>query len=478
MLTEVKNMGSNDLAIRFTENTYATKSEVSKELKISVIDGVWDKILSYRSPFYNYLTIKGVDKNQLRVCLCPTISNKACNAAKKLERLLGEYQKLDHVSKDADHFEQTQLIKALQNVALKNNLLSDEEKIRQVIHGMGNRDLTNYLAALNYIKKHYSSNVDIDFLAELYSAVTGNNELTYFYRDFDGDDVNASVISRVYSSAPHMLIEQMMNGLFNLIEHSSLDPLIIALISYYYVCFVKPFKNFNEEIAILIAKSVLAHSSVGEFAIYLPLESLLNEPAVEMSKCFHEVQVTSDVTYFLTYVLDAVSHYFDKMLDSIAEYTAAIMKKDFYRLDEEVKEEKVETISLFDEQPAEEVKPVQEAPKPVEVKKEVVKVQTIENRPQGLAVSYIPEELDEKSALRLERHLLELDLRLKKGQAYFYARHCTLGMYYTIEQYRKAVKCVYETARTSMDKLVEYGYYKKEAFGKKFVYTPVDRKGE
>ena len=86
-----------------------------------------------------------------------------------------------------------------------------------------------------------------------------------------------------------------------------------------------------------------------------------------------------------------------------------------------------------------------------------------------------PEELDEKTAQRLERHLLELDVRLKKGQAAFYARHCTLGMYYTIDQYKKATKCVYETARTSMDKLVEFGYYVKAPAGKKFVYTPVKR---
>ena len=60
-------MGSNDIAIRFTEQYYATKKEVSKELKISVIDGVWDKILSYRSTFSPYLSIRGIDKNQLRV---------------------------------------------------------------------------------------------------------------------------------------------------------------------------------------------------------------------------------------------------------------------------------------------------------------------------------------------------------------------------------------------------------------------------
>ena len=104
------------------------------------------------------------------------------------------------------------------------------------------------------------------------------------------------------------------------------------------------------------------------------------------------------------------------------------------------------------------------------------KEEKIENKPQGLAFSYIPPEIDEKTASRLERHLLELDVRLKKGQAYFYARHCSLGMYYTIDQYKKAVKCVYETARTSMDQLAEFGYYEKKLVGKKFVYTPKERK--
>ena len=69
-----------------------------------------------------------------------------------------------------------------------------------------------------------------------------------------------------------------------------------------------------------------------------------------------------------------------------------------------------------------------------------------------------------------------MDYRLKKKEAYFYARHCTLGMYYTIDQFKKATKCVYETARTSMEHLVELGYYKKAPAGKKFVYTPIKRK--
>ena len=466
-------MANIDLAVRFTENNYATKSEVSKELKISVIDGVWDKILSYRSPFYHYLSIKNVDKNQLRVCLCPTISSKVNNADAKLVRLLNEFNRLNSSNRDSNHFEQECLIKCLQNVALKNNCSSDEQQIRDVLKGNGNRDLSYYLEGLKYIKKRHVNQIDIDYLADLYSAVTNNNELTYFYRDFDGDELSNSVISRVYKYAPHQLIEQMMNGLFSFIDHSNLSPISVALISYYYVSFVQPFKSGNEQIAILIAKSVLAHSGIGEFAVYLPLESLLNEPIVEVAKRFHEVQVTSDVTYYFVYAIECANHYLDKMLDSIVEYSTTVIKNDFFQLDEPKAEEKAEEVAPVIE--------VEEKPQPViekhvEEEKKVEKVEEAISKPKGLAVSFIPEELDEKAASRLEKHLLEMNPRLKKGQAHFYARHCTLGMYYTIEQYRKAERCVYETARTSMDKLAEYGYYEKKEFGKKYVYTPVDRK--
>ena len=497
-------MGNNDLAIRFTENYYATKNEVSRELKITVIDGVWDKILSYRSPFYQYLPIKSVDKNQLRICLCPTIAAKVKQAEGKMLRLLNEYNKLDRVTGDAQHFTQVNYIKSMQNIALKNDLVSDEETLRRIIQGEKlNRQLANYYDALKYVESKDSKEIDIDYLADLFSLVTGNPELTYFYRDTDTEDINSSsIISRVYKSAPHLLIEQMMDGLFHFINKTEINPINKAILTYYYVQFVKPFKHYNNEIASLLMKAVLAKESLGGFAACIPFEYLLNENINQVNKLFYEVQITSDATYFLTFALDCVSRIIERMLDSVVEYTSQIIKNDFYQLDEDPK---VEQINLFEEeQPVQEEKEqkVEEvkrpepvvvkevvreiirevpAPAPVEVKKEepikeVEKVETVENKPLGLAVSYIPDELDEKTASRLEKHLLELDIRLKKGQAHFYARHCTLGMYYTIDQYKKMEKCVYETARTSMEKLVEFGYYKKILAGKKFVYTPVDRK--
>ena len=84
----------------------------------------------------------------------------------------------------------------------------------------------------------------------------------------------------------------------------------------------------------------------------------------------------------------------------------------------------------------------------------------------------MPVGLDESDANMVAQHLLELYPTLKKGQAEFYSKHCTLGKYYTIGMYKKENDCAYETARTSMDNLASLGFYKKENIRNKFVYTP------
>ena len=58
-------MAGNDLAMRFTEEKYATKNEVARELKISSVDTFWANILAYRSNFYHYLTVRTIEKKML-----------------------------------------------------------------------------------------------------------------------------------------------------------------------------------------------------------------------------------------------------------------------------------------------------------------------------------------------------------------------------------------------------------------------------
>ena len=118
------------------------------------------------------------------------------------------------------------------------------------------------------------------------------------------------------------------------------------------------------------------------------------------------------------------------------------------------------------EEPKVEEKPVEvvkEEPKPVIVEKK------IEVKQENL------EEISDKEYKKMANALLESDPYLKKAQAHFYVRHSTVGKFYTIQQFKKAEGCVYETARTSMDNLVKLGYYRREQIKNKFVYTPIKK---
>ena len=487
-------MANNELAVRFTEGKYATKSEVAKELKMSIIDNIWSNILSYRSTFNRYLTIKSIEKNQLVVCFCPTINSLVNSTDAKLLRLTREYSRLSASNGEQKRFEDEGLIRSLTAVAKKHEIAVSDNYLKSLIHGdikevaSSTKIILRYLDALNYINRSYVNAIDDNFLGELYSRLLGTNELTTFYRNTeDTNRENRVLIDRIYTCAPSSLIEGMMDNLFSFIATSSLSASAKACVAYYYINYIKPFEDYSDEIAVLIAKAILAHEDLGEIGALLPLETLLSERQDEIARLFTEVQKTSDVTYFLVFASKQIEAKCDELFDFISNMKAETLKSDFVRQDEVKPQAEttyvVEQTSLF-EPVQEEVKsepaPVVEQPKPVvkEQPQQVVEEKHFEeSQPQEqIAVSYIPPALDEKQAYRLEQHLLELDPSLRRNEARFYARHCTLGKSYTIAQYKRMIGCVYETARTAMDHLVELGYYRKDSSNKKFIYTPIPRK--
>ena len=509
-------MANNELAIRFTEGKYATKAEVAKELRMSMIDTIWSNILSYRSTFNRYLSIRSIEKNQLVLCNCPSINALVNSTDMKLIRLMKEYSHLNVNNGDMNRFEDECLIRSLMYLAKEHELEVTENYVRSLIHGdiretaPSMKLLSRYLEALRYIKRAYVNPINVDFLAELYSRLLGTEELTSFYRSTeDTNRENRVLIDRIYTSAPVSLIEGMMENLFNFVASASISSASKASIAYYYINYIRPFANFSDEIALLIAKAILAHEDLGEAGVLLPLESLLCEGQEEIARLFVEVQKTSDTTYFIYFALKQIEKKCDELLDLTVRIKSEAIRSDFYRTDEVKDEPKQATYtfqqqSLFDATPEPEPVPAPVAPqlqpqpepqprveepvveqpkvevKPVEQPKVEVKVEPkpepVKEVTETIAVSYIPSALDEKQALRLEQHLLELDPSLRKHEAHFYARHCTLGKSYTIAQYKRMIGCVYETARTAMDHLVELGYYRKDSSNKKFIYTPIPRK--
>ena len=491
-------MAGNDLAMRFTEEKYATKNEVARELKISSVDTFWANILAYRSNFYHYLTVRTIEKKMLLLCGCPAVNSLVNNVEMKMIRVNREYGMLSPQSKGYRFLNQTFQKKILYILNDAEQLQVGEDFVNSVLRNEvvsalpNNMLLVNYLNALNYIKKAYVNAIDEDFLASLYAKLLGTEELTEFYRSNDDHNPeNRVLIDRIYTSAPWNIIDTMMNSLFTFIQTSTLSTSLKAVIVYFYINYVKPFNKYSEEVAVLMAKAVLAHEAFGETVVDLPLEQLLLLSNEEVARIYVEVQKTADVTYFVNYAFKHLSQYCESFLDEIAQGKVQELKADFYQADEvkeeeiEVpeQEERVETVDLFEASKEEEVEepqpvlkeePVVEQPKVLEEqpKKKTVKVTYVQ---EELAVAYIPVALDEKQAVLLEQDLLERDPELKKGEAKFYARHCTKGKKYTIAQYKKSLRCAYETARTSMDHLAELLYYRKEKVKNKYVYIPVEK---
>ena len=488
-------MANNELAIRFTEDSYATKNDVSRELGLTLVDNIWSNILKYRSTYYRYLSLKSIDKNQLMVCYCQSLNSSLNSMDAKLLKQMGEYVKLNRLNGDLSHFEDMCIIKSLSHLAAKNHIEISEPKLRGLIQGdyhdfaLDKKIFKRYADSLIFIRDNYNRTIDIDFLADMYSVFTENPELTSFYRTTeDRNPINRVLIDRVYSSAPVMLIEPLMNQLFLFISTSTLTTLVKSIITYYFVNYVRPFPQNNEEIAMLMMKAVLANGSLSEFGAIAPFENLLALSPDSFSKVCMEVQKTNDLTYFINYILKALESSLEDIADIKAVHTTDILRNDFYREEpapqpkpvEQPAPAPVQTVVI--EQPA--PSPTQEAPKVV------VQIQPVAPTPapapvveqpaqapvtHELAFTQMPQILDEKAAARLEEHLLEMDPALKKGEAYFYARHCTMHMNYTIAQYKKALGCAYETARTSMEHLVELHYYEKAAIKNKFVYTPIKK---
>lgn len=505
-------MANNSLAIRFTENEYATKSEVAKELKTQLIDSFWKLILEYRSSFSREVPIRTINNSKLTICLCPSVNDLINRAEMSVVNSLNKFSILNYQNNDTRLFKQYSKIDLLKAIASFHDLDVDEAYLRMLINGnVRNIDpkhevLVAYSKSLDLLENKGNQLFDEDLIAELYTTLSGNLELISLYRNANDDDPkNKVIIDRIYTSAPYHLLDNMMSTLISYVQTGSGSLLTKAATVLFYINYAKPFAKYNEEMSILLAKYVLATNGLDSLAYYLDIEELIANNYMECLKIFTEVQKSDDLTYFVRYFVKNISVFIDKAYAINNQVQAQALKDDYYKeayeeahiIKEEeiiiqeknkeneyriINEEVVITPTVDEPIIKEEKEEIEEELVVEETKKEEV-ISTIveenENKQpdiSGLAISYLPPVLDEKALKRLEEDLLESDPELKRGQAKFYARHCTMGKRYTIQQFKKEINCAYETARTSMDGLVELGYYRQEMVKNKKVYTPIKRK--
>ncbi len=461
-------MANSDLSVRFTDESYATRSDVMRALNTSLIDSIWRNIGEYRNRFSRVLSLRDIAKRPFRVTFTPNIIDKITGLERKFARAMSQFSQLDRNDLERVSIQKESYRKILSFLAQKNNIAATDVDIMAIVtdknFNSAHQSLVDYYKTLRHFEQYHHNPIDDNFLADFLARIKGEGELVSFYREKDFTRPMQTVIGKEYDFAPAATIEFLMSDLFDFINNSEISFVVKMVATYYFFDYVKPFDNHNEEVAIVLVKSILAHNDIGDVSAFLPIEALFSMRNENFRKIFLEVQKTNDLTYALLAIIDLVINEIQNFLDLITQVKMTEVKKEFR--------------SLGNEGPA--FKPASEVKaetKPI-IKQEVTTPLQKVEKERPIEVVAVPQPIDlpkEEDIKNVIKNLLESNPLLRPKQAEFYARHRTLGKYYTIGMYKKDMDVVYETARTSMDNLAQLGYYRRENIKNKFVYTPIKK---
>jgi len=347
-------------------------------------------------------------------------------------KVMGRLQKANALTTLSSE-QKTWIIPLLQPLAKRYGASTSERKLGYIIDDKpieepGFDVIKHYFLALSHSVEKRMSPLNEEWILAMLTDLHGTDNLPSFYREKELTDRPKSLVARIYEAAPYPQIESLMTTLMQYVEHTPYSSVLVAMIACFYVDYAKPFESFNDEMSVLTCKNILIQSGWESLAAYLPLEGVMDAPA--FSSVCQEVQKTKDVTYFVMFLLPIFEDAIQAMLN---QWTLA----------------QVENLQQEQRQNDPIPTPTQLASEPIS-----------------------PNVHQEIDANRYQTSLLETHPSMRKAEAYFYARHREKGKFYTIAQFKTLMGCAYETARTSMEHLVELGYYRKEQYKNKYVYTP------
>lgn len=472
---------------RFSNDRYLTMSQVSRTLGTTLIDDIWKEVLQYRSAFMSTLTLRTIERNRLKVVLTPKISDRMNQLDRRMTRVQTKINELNLTP----HFDNPLKVllyqDILKTVASSYAITFNEAIVTQLINNsvsvLTPREmfLNDYYRGLELVVTAQWLSFDEKLVSEVGRLFNVPPLNAYIYRTTEvKTSRQIALINYIHQHAPTNQIADMVADLIKFVNDSELPTIVLSAIIIFYLDYIKPFETHSEIIAILLAKSFLAQRELAFLAPFINFELLLERYKESRDEIFAEVKKSSDVTYFI----DLLINLLNESLDVIEKHINLVLTQDIVAekhvadpVITPVIEEVTPPTDLFTHAIAEEKKTAK--PIPVYVPKEEVPTLskeepsiTVTAKEANLGIGELPPQLSENDILRLERHLRESDPSLSKAEAFFYARHCTMGKYYTIGDFKEVTGCAYETARTSMDHLANSGYYRKEKFKNKFIYTP------
>lgn len=472
-------MPTQDIGIRWSEEKYATKDEVRDAYNMSMIDNIWKQIIDYRRLYTKTLDLHNIDRTPYMVVVTQTIQLKVASVERRLSRILVKTHDMKAYGKEL--FAKRRYAKTIEVLDSNYKTNISQEMVSHLL----DEDLStipsqysliyNYIRTLKYYASgHYTDIIDYRLFESILKQIQGvsfdNLTLEKEYREEEIETSHYYQNNYVYKAAPIERIADMIDELCNFVRESDLSPVIKAIVANYYLNYVKPFDYLNEEANALFAKICLGHFDFDEASMYLNFEKIVFDTDEKLNKISVECQKTLDLTYYVNYILDLLDEDLKDILDEIVLTERDEIKNEQIDLSED---EGLNAKSTVEEEAKPSERSVAVMARPVEF----VKLQ--EPSPyigeSNVALPVFPAGLKEQDVEGIVTNLLEVYPYLKRTQAHFYARHCTIGKHYTISQFKKEENVAYETARTSMDFLAENGFYSKTKVRNKFVYSPVPR---
>ena len=456
-------MAIQDLNQRYTIEKYFSKQEVSRALGTNLIEPFWREISEFRRKFAIELPIFDASFIKYYLTYIDSVQGKTAQANDRVSSFVSSISKISNGSISEFTFVRDMLFGELKSIAKINNLDVSDITLSNIIQRIPvepqYKILERYFESLQALRKDVFDNIDDSFLAKYYAILRGEEELTCFYREDDVETVaSKSLIDKEYDQGiPSHLIDEVMAALLDYVNNFDISLVTRLSAIFFMFNYVKPFDLYNMELATLLAKRVLASTSIDSSCVFVPLESFLNDQSF-FGEVSREVKRTHDFTYAFLRGAELINDSFDVAISKLSEVHITSIDKEVISDEHPIRSEVTP-------------KPSAEIKKPAQ--KVLTKNQIQRNIESKTAVETI--KLSEKELKAKMYDLLEQDPFLKKNQAYFYVRHCTPGRYYSIQQFVKEIGCVYETGRTSMDNLAKLGYYRREQIKNKFVYTPINK---
>ncbi|MBO4541237.1 MAG: Fic family protein, partial [Bacilli bacterium] len=290
-------MAGIELGARWTDEKYATKSDLVANLHTSLIDQLWERVESYRRTYQKSLSLRTLTQHSFKITLTPIINHRISEFEKRLDALRREYEALGDAPKIQTRVCSFSKLEMLRSIAEIDNVRIPDISLKAMLNGTYREsDLTHqpvlcYRDALSYLEKNFTQPLTEDLLAEIYGLLLGQRELTSFYRLENPKTVyNTVQVNRDYYYAPAESLNYQMEAFFSFLVNDPCDFFVKAIAAFYAIIYLKPFDRHNEAVASLLAKFILAQSGLGEAATLIPLESILRPSRKRFKELFLETQ--------------------------------------------------------------------------------------------------------------------------------------------------------------------------------------------